>query len=229
MKKNNIHNEIKEIAYDVNKDYGYTVYIKENLTFVPYLVLTDNYNGNVLLLRKYVLNEEKIFNPSKRYSGYYENSSIDEYLNKDFFNNFHPEVQNKIIDSKLVITAKSSVGICGTTTTDITRKVFLLSYTELGLTKYAVAAVEGEALKYFDNATSRIAYCKTGDACGWWLRSPFTTYDTLVWSVGYDSTSGEVSASYTNGVRPAFCVDGKMLIETNDEIIKGETIYILKQ
>lgn len=228
MKKINKPKEIRDIAYDVNKNYGYTVYFEENAKFVPYLVLTDDYNGNVLLLRKHILNEVMIFNPNDRYNGYYENCVIDKFLNEEFINSFTPEMQKQIADSKIVITAKSSLGSCGEATTDINRKIFLLSYTELGLTKESIATVEGKALKYFHNGPSRIAYLETGVAAGWWLRTSYTVYDTTAWSVGFDSTTGSVGVDHANGVRPAFCVDGKTSIEASEEVIKGETVYILK-
>ena len=49
--------KLEDIAYDVNPSGEYTVYLEENGIYKPYLVLTNNYNGNCLLLRKHVLNE----------------------------------------------------------------------------------------------------------------------------------------------------------------------------
>ncbi len=48
---------LKDLAYDSDKRLGYTIYIPENGKLEPYLVLTKNYykQGNVLLIRKYVL------------------------------------------------------------------------------------------------------------------------------------------------------------------------------
>ncbi len=226
VRKINKPEEIRDIAYDVNKNHGYTVYLEENAKFVPYLVLTDDYNGNVLLLRKHILNEVMIFNPNRGYNGYYENCVIDKFLNEEFMNSFTPEMQKQIIDSEIVITAKSSLGSCGKDTTDINRKIFLLSCTELGLREHAGAAVEGKVLKYFPNSTSRIAYLETGVAAGWWLRTSCTEYDTTVWSVSFDATTGSVGLDYTNGARPAFCIDGKTLIKTSDDVIKGGKQFI---
>lgn len=50
VNKNIEPTKLEDIAYDVNESYGYTVYLKENDEYVPYLVLTNNYNGNCLLL-----------------------------------------------------------------------------------------------------------------------------------------------------------------------------------
>ncbi|MGI6606600.1 MAG: DUF6273 domain-containing protein [Peptococcia bacterium] len=228
VRKINKPEEIRDIAYDVNKNHGYTVYLEENAKFVPYLVLTDDYNGNVLLLREHILNEVMIFNPNRGYNGYYENCVIDKFLNEEFMNSFTPEVQKQIIDSKIVITAKSSLGSCGKETTEINRKIFLLSHTELGLREHAGAAVEGKALKYFPNSMSRIAYLETGIAASWWLRTSYTEFHTTAWAVAFDAVTGGHCVEHTSGVRPAFCIDGKTLIETSDDVIKGETVYVLK-
>ena len=99
-------------------------------------------------------------------------------------------MQKQIADSKIVITAKSSLGSCGKETTEINRKIFLLSHTELGLREHAGAAVEGKALKYFPNSMSRIAYLETGIAASWWLRTSYTVYHTAAYSVGFDATTG---------------------------------------
>ena len=46
--------EIADIAYDRNifSDEVKMVYIKENEEYVPFMVLTNNYDGNTLLLWK---------------------------------------------------------------------------------------------------------------------------------------------------------------------------------
>ena len=75
--------KISDLAYDENKESGYTVYIQENSKYVPYLVLTNNYNGNTLLLRKDILDELRAYND---YFAYYKDSIIDKYLNNEFYN-----------------------------------------------------------------------------------------------------------------------------------------------
>ncbi len=52
---------ISDIAYDRIFRSDYTVYIKENDEYAPYLVLTNNYNGNTLLLRQYLLDETRAY------------------------------------------------------------------------------------------------------------------------------------------------------------------------
>ena len=54
---------LRDLAYDKDKRLGYTIHIKEEGKLVPYLVLTKNYinQGNVLLLRKYLLDPPMSF------------------------------------------------------------------------------------------------------------------------------------------------------------------------
>lgn len=54
---------ISELSYEINKN-NFEVYIKENGKYIPFLVLTNNYNGekgHTLLLRKYLLNEPILY------------------------------------------------------------------------------------------------------------------------------------------------------------------------
>lgn len=214
---------LKDIAFDVNKKSGYTVYIEEDSKFVPYLVLTSNYNGHALLLRKEVLNEYYTFNDGL---GYYGDSFIDRFLNNDFIAILDPEIQNTVVDTEITITAESSLGITGTDTENITRKVFLLSCSELGITGSSVANEEGNKLKYFKDSNSRIAY-KNKEECSWWLRTSYTWYSNSAWGIGPDGSSGGGGVSNINGIRPAFCLKNTQLIEKSNEIINGQTVYVI--
>jgi len=42
--KKGVATEVRDIAYDVDSGFGYTVYVEENERYIPYLVLTTNYN-----------------------------------------------------------------------------------------------------------------------------------------------------------------------------------------
>ena len=48
---------IADISFENNPHLGYTVYVMENGRYIPYLVLTHDYNGYTLLLRKHLLDE----------------------------------------------------------------------------------------------------------------------------------------------------------------------------
>ncbi len=72
-------------------------------------------------------------------------------MNNEFIETLSDALQEYIIDSEVIITAKSSMGLAGDESEVITRKVFLLSQQELGLrTKDSLTTVsEGKKLKYF--------------------------------------------------------------------------------
>lgn len=103
------------------------------------------------------------------------------------------------------------------------RKVFLLSFTELGYKKNGHVGVEGVPLLYFKDNKNRFATTNNGKfTVSWWLRSADSTYDSCVYAVGPEGEIGSTNAYDMNGIRPAFCVDGKQ------EIYKEEGRYILK-
>ena len=84
-KVNNPPEYISDIAFDNNSDSDNIVYIKEGDKYVPYIVLTDDYYGNALLLRKCV-DESHIYNTAGNdYNSYYGESEIDRYLNNEYF------------------------------------------------------------------------------------------------------------------------------------------------
>ena len=69
-------------------------------------------------------------------------------------------------------------------TISITRKVFLLSFTELSYSQNGHVGIEGEPLEYFDENQNRFAYTEEGEKTSWWLRSADSTYDSAVYAVG---------------------------------------------
>ena len=218
-----------ELAYDENKQYGYTVYLKENSEYVPYLVLTADYNGQALLLREELLEESRVINEDNYgYAGYYKDSSMDRFLNEEFLTCLDPEIQEAIVDSEITITAKESLGITGTGTENIVRKVFLLSYTELAHPSGSVVNKEGEPLKYFEIPENRIAY-REGEPASWWLRSSETWEKYNVCGIGPKGSLGAGSADYKNGVRPAFCLSNTLLIEQSGDVLEGQVVYVVKK
>ena len=72
---------VSDLAYDKNKKGDHLVYIREGHELVPFLVLTSDYNGETLLLRKEVLKMNMQINS---YEAYYENSFMDDYLNHEY-------------------------------------------------------------------------------------------------------------------------------------------------
>ena len=223
---------IRDIAYDFNKEKGFTIYILEHEQYNPYLVLTDDYNGNCLLLRKYLLNDMLPYNEQNDAPSYYRESKIDHFLNNEFFNSFSEKTQSIITLSEIDITDIDSIGIVGTDIIRIQRKVFLLSYTETTQEESLVNAIEGNPLTIFIENSDLINAATSDNIAGsWWLRTPNTAYYNAVYAISPDGYVGvcRVGGSEIeegNGVRPAFCVPCSSAIRLDN--INGEEIYVLQ-
>jgi hypothetical protein len=223
------------LAYDAGAELNCVVYISENGSYSPYLVLTADYGGNVLLLREGLLADTLPFNANERhmwasyeYGGYYEGSSIDNYLNTDFLDSLSQSVQDSLIASDITITDKSSLGVTGDAATTISRKVFLLSSAELGGPKSAASVPEGGALKYFAGDYSRrTAALPNGDACAYWTRTPDTWETYTVFTIGKNGV-GSGSADIESGVRPAFCLSESTAIVQRTDIVDGQPVFAIE-
>ena len=179
---------LNDLAYDINKRHGYTVYIKENDEYIPYLVLTNDYNGNgdALLLREHLLEESYFFNDRL---GYYKDSYIDRYLAEVFLPQIAAEVRDIIVDSEITIAKRNRDR--DRLTEQITRQVFLLSLTEVDFTPSIISAIEGISLEYFrGGAKTRIASFADGEASSWWLRSMNYAEDFAVYGIGPNGARG---------------------------------------
>ena len=221
--------ELQELVYKKGQSSPNRIYLKENDEMAPYIILTADYNDNCLLLREFLLNERMRFNPNDRFSAYYEDSEIDRYLNGDFLSALSNEIKDKIINTEITITAKDSLGVCGTETITIMRNIFLLSYAELGGIKSSTNAAEGKPFNFFKNNESRIARRSSGEIDSWWLRTPNTWYDNVVCGVSIDGVVGiggmGAEDEYLNGIRPAFCLPKDTLV--HKEEINGNKIYLV--
>jgi len=226
---------LRDLAYDVNPKRGYTVYLKEGNTYVPYLVVSSNYGDNVLLLRRELLKDTMPYNENERhmwasheYGGYYENSSIDRYLNSEFINRFSQTVQDEIVYSKITITDKSSLGVTGNKTTEISRKVFLLSLKELNGAESYASVSEGSTIKFFaDNYNRRSAYLPNGEKSAYWTRTPETWETYNVFTIGHKAT-GAGSADIDSGVRPAFSLSKSTSIKQRLDIVTEQAVYVIE-
>ena len=209
-----------DIAYVKGaEESAFTVFIQEGNTLVPYLVLTDDYNGNCLLLRKYLLPESRTYNQNGDFAAYYENSLIDQWLNTDFRETLAQPVRDLLINTSIEITSKDSLQGGEERVITIAREIFLLSAREVNESGFRIAAVEGEWLEYFSSIERRTASKDGVNASSWWLRTPDLWDENVVFGVdprGCVGIGGVGSAGadgeYRNGVRPAFCVSGDTAI-----------------
>jgi hypothetical protein len=213
---------IYNIAYDINKSLGYTVHILENDKYIPYLVLTKNYDGNVLILRQDLLNETIIFND---YYAYYQGSFMDSYLNEIFFTQLSEDTQKIVCNTEIEISARSSLGVCGQEVEKYITKIFLLSYTELGFEGSTQACIEGVKLKYFDDDVNRRIAYNNGESYSWWLRSSYNWYDCSAYGISPEGVVGGGGAYEVNCVRPAFCLPPTTSIIKKN--IEDRLVYVI--
>lgn len=226
---------LADITYDRTRE-NYVVYIKESEEYAPYIVLTDDYNENVLLLRKYLLPEVQQYKihsdewSHHEYGSYYEESSIDKFLNEEFFNSLSNTTQEAIVDSVIEITDLESYDEWNYKTCMISRKVFLLSSIELGVEGLDgnVTAKEGKQLEYFKNNEFAVkkACMQDGTEHSYWTRTPELWESYLALMIGTDGVFESTVDNYS-GVRPAFCMSKETQIKESSNIVEGEVVYMI--
>ena len=238
-KKAEVYHTLSQLAYDESEDDNPVVYLRDdndNSTYAPYLVLTSDYNGNVLLLRKNLLPEEMPYKEhdwgwSGEYGSYYEESTIDAYLNTEFLDSLSSVTRECIADSTIEVTDMEYYDEWNYKTHMISRKVFLLSSTELGvLGMESVTAKEGLPLSYFDGKMydRKVAGFADGRKIPYWMRTPDLWETCLVLTIGVTAI-GVGSAEVYGGIRPAFCMGKQTAVRLSSDIVQGETVYVIEE
>lgn len=210
---------VGKLAYETDN----IIYIKEIDGYYPYIVLTNQYDGKTLLLRKNILKEKRRMNS---YSAYYEDCEMDLFLNGEFLERLPKDTQTIIKKTTIQILAEECLQRVDTKTIEIERKVFLLSYRELAFNDNGITGLEGEPLDFFQMPDNRLAMDLDGEVTSWWLRSANSCYASCVCAISYDGSVGSTNSFDLNGVRPAFCVDSRLPIE--EIIVDGKRVYVPK-
>lgn len=195
------------------KAIGSIVKIKENGTAVNFIVLKHGYpsdgNGRTLLLRE-SLYDTRQWHTSNVNA--YASSAIDTWLTGTYLNLIDSDIRAQIAAVNIPYT----IGNGNTTTTTLSRKVFLLSGTEVGFT-HSYMKTEGTALSFFNSNAARIAYLN-GTATRWWLRSPYTSGTANAWRVYTDGTYNYGSCSNSYGSRPAFTLPSSLSVSDDGSV-----------
>lgn len=221
---------LRDLAYDKDKRLGYTVHIKEEGKLVPYLVLTKNYinQGNVLLLRKYLLDPPMSFRDGWE-EAYYGHSIPDAFMHKDFIKRLSKDVQKNIPLTELGI--KPSAKNAGMGHIEkIKRKLFLLSDVDVGNRKGKHRMGDDRNLLYFKRKgggnTIRLAFLEGGSvAYTWWLRTAFATASAVADTIEDGMFSGN-GVVYPAHILPAFTLPPETEVEEKE--INGHKEYVLK-
>ena len=139
----------------------------------------------------------------------YANSSVNDLLEYDYLHLIDSKLQPYILTPTLPIAAGALIDA-----TTITKKVFLLSITEIGAT---TLNNDGSKLSYFSDNNSRIAYYQDSPKI-WWTRSPCSFSSDYVYCVFTDGGLGRDNTGLSRGVRPTFIVDSSLLVDDDGYI-----------
>lgn len=221
---------LRDLAYDKDKRLGYTIHIKEEGKLVPYLVLTKNYinQGNVLLLRKYLLDPPMSFRDGWE-EAYYGHSIPDAFMHKDFIKRLSKGIQENITLTELGIKPSEENAGMGHIE-KIKRQLFLLSDVDVGNRKGKHRMGDDRNLLYFKRKgggnTIRLAFLEGGSvAYTWWLRTAIATASAVADTIEDGMFSGN-GVVYPAHIRPAFTLPPETEVEEKE--IKGHKEYVLK-
>lgn len=188
-----------------SKSVGSVVKIKVNGTLTNFIVLKHGYpsssNGRTLLIAEAIYTTST-FGSSQTYSS----STVDTYCNSTFLNLIDSTIRSQI--------ANVSISSNGST---LSRKCFLLSYTEVGFSGSSYAKTEGSAISYFSSDSKRIAKYN-GSADYWWLRSASTGNALYVWCVGSGGAASYYYYAGSYGVRPAFTLPSSLYVSDDGSV-----------
>lgn len=214
---------VSDLAYNSGNSEN-EVYVYENGGYVPYIVITDDYAGNTLLLRKEALPQNYRINS---YDSYYPDSDLDRYLNSVFLSSLE-KVKSDIVETEIEVTAEDSIGVSGEETEKISRQIFILSGHEMCCSSENMA-MEGQPLSYFKSISNRETL-QNGKKASCWLRTPNTFYVSCSYVIGDNDKIGFTNASDFNAVRPAFCISGSYPVKRiSFESASGEKGYVLEE
>lgn len=154
----------------------------------------------------------------------YKDSGIHTYLNGTFYNLIDSNIRAAIKQVKIPYqNGTGSGGSLATGSNGLSTKVFLLSGYEVGWTTSdnSYFPRDGAKLDYFGSGSGgnskRVAY-NGSNAAVWWLRSPYTSNASYVWSV---NSGGSGNGWYYNdsyGGRPAFILPSTLVVSDDGTV-----------
>lgn len=208
---------------------GSVVKLMEDGTAAEYLVANQGIPGNssvydsscdgTWLLRKNILSQ-RAWDSGSGDDGY-STSTINTWLNGDFFNRFGAAEQAAIKPVNIPYYSMS----LGNPIFKLTCKVFLLSLHEVGRGSASQVGLEGARLDYFTTSTGTptellIAYLN-GSATEWWLRSLQTDDHSKAYRIDDRGGYYYISISELLGIRPALILPKTAQFDRTTLTLKG--------
>lgn len=207
------------------KNVGDTIYIKENGTRQPYLIVHkgspstaySGFDNGVVVLRKDI-HSKGVYDSS---TNDYANSDLHSWGNNTFLNTIDSEIRNQIMNVKIPYRRGTSGSSVSSGANGLQCKVFFLSTKEVDSTE-SYSPNEGAVFSYFKGGgdSKRIARYN-GQADYWWLRSPYRTYGDGAYYVNPD---GDVGNYYgvdwdSCGRRPAFVLPSSLFVSDDGDVV----------
>lgn len=199
---------------------GDIVTIKENGVAQEFYIAKHGYpatdNGRTLLVRRYI-HSQAAWRATSNVNTY-ASSTIDSWMEETYYAMFSESVRAMISAVDILYTP----GGGNNTVTTLSRKVFALSVTELGVAA-EYANIEGSALPIAD--TLQIAHQASNEsAVEQWTRSPYAVSSS---NACYLNSSGGINNATTKaiyGYRPAFTIPSTALFDPDtNELIEDAT------
>lgn len=184
---------------------------------LPSAVYDSSCDGTCLMMEE--LYESRAYDSA---DNDYANSDIHNYLNNTFIDLFDGDLKSVIKQAKIPYTRGTGPsGSVETGANGLSAKVFLPTYTEVGLSGYKYVNTEGAVFAYFSGAANskRVAYLN-GKATAWWLRSP-TTYNATngIPIIAQGNINGTVSVKYDYGIRPTLVLPKELNVDDSGFVI----------
>ena len=208
------------------KNVGDTIYIKENGTRQPYLIVHkgspstaySGFDNGVVVLREDI-HSKGVYDSS---NNDYANSDLHSWGNGTFLNTIDSEIRNQIMSVKIPYRRGTSGSSVSSGANGLQCKVFFLSTKEVDSTE-SYSPNEGAVFSYFKGGgnSKRIARYN-GQADYWWLRSPGPSY------VSYSSCQVESDGSIGSygtvvgdsyGRRPAFVLSSSLFVSDDGDVV----------
>ena len=172
-------------------------------------------NGTWLLMKD--IYEKRVWHSQMKNN--YEESTINTYLNGEFFNLIDSDARSSIKQIKIPHRKNGgSGGYEQSGENGLPCKVLLLSAKEVGWGSDSYVPGDGAKLDYFAEGSSggsgRIAKLD-GAITPWTLRSPYTGDTYRIWRVESNGACRVDNVIVTNGIRPAFTLPGEFPVVQN--------------
>ena len=205
------------------KNVGDTIYIKENGTRQPYLIVHkgspstaySGFDNGVVVLRKDI-HSKGVYDSS---TNDYANSDLHSWGNNTFLNTIDSEIRNQIMNVKIPYRRGTSGSSVSSGANGLQCKVFFLSTKEVDSTE-SYSPNEGAVFSYFKGGgdSKRIARYN-GQADYWWLRSPYRTYDDDAYNVFPDGDVVYHVYWGSCGRRPAFVLPSSLFVSDDGDVV----------